>query len=152
MGDLLNAIAARPGWELLSIEAADWDDLPLLPADLTELRRRCGGVTTPGGLVVGQRVRSAQRAILGEAHPDDRSFHWYVIAEEDEGGTSERVVIDLHPDRLGRCYEAFWDRFGVVGSMPTVASSVTNLLERLLAANGEPYWSDGPTAGPDAYD
>lgn len=97
-------------------------------------------------------MRHAQEAILDETHPHDRSFHWYVIAETDDGATSERVVVDLHPARLGRCYDAFWDRFAVAGSMPVVADSVTAFLGGLLAADGEPYWSDGLPGSRDAYD
>jgi hypothetical protein len=72
---------------------------------------------TPKGLVIAQRLRHAQQAILGEKHPEDRSLHWYVIAEDDTSGTAERAVIDLHPARRGRCYDAFWDTFAVAGSM-----------------------------------
>jgi hypothetical protein len=149
---LLDEIAERPGWLVLAVEDAAWEARPALPDDLEELQRRCGGVRTPAGLVVGQRVRGAQAAILGEIHPNDRSFYWYVIAEMDDSATSERVVIDLHPHRLGRCYEAFWDRFAIAGSMPVVAASITELLEHLLDANGDVYWSDGLPGTADAYD
>jgi hypothetical protein len=152
LSDLLDDLAARPGWSLLPVEDAAWEAPPAAPADLDELRRRCGGIRTPGGLVVAHRVRSAQAAILGEAHPDDRSFHWYVIAETDDSSTSERAVVDLHPDRLGRCYDAFWDRFAIAGSMPVIAESVTELLERLRHADGDAYWSDLREGSADAYD
>jgi hypothetical protein len=149
---LLDEIAERPDWLALPVEDAAREARPALPDDLEELQRRCGGVRTPAGLVVGQHVRGAQAAVLGEVHPNDPSFYWYVIAEMDDSATSERVVIDLHPGRLGRCYDAFWDRFAIAGSMPVVAASVTELLQRLLDANGEAYWSDGLRGSADAYD
>ena len=82
----------------------------------------------PQGLLIAERVRQAQRVVLREAYPNDRSAHWYVIAEQDTTGTAERAVIDFHPARLGRCYAAFWDRSAIAGSMAVVATSFTDLL------------------------
>jgi hypothetical protein len=42
------------------------------------------------------------------------------------------VVVDLHPARAGRYYDAFWDTYGVVGQMPTVAFTVAGVLRRLV--------------------
>lgn len=60
------------------------------------------------------------------------------------------VTIDCSADRLGRCYDSFWDSHGVAGSCSIVALSFTDLLQRLLDNNGD-YWywlGDGgpPTA------
>jgi hypothetical protein len=114
MERLVAEVAGRENWQVIPAHDAAWDLLSeALPDDLAAFARLCGGIRTPAGLVIAQRVRHAQRAILGEEHPDDRSFHWYVIAEDDTTGTAERTVIDLHTKRLGRCYDAFWDRFAV---------------------------------------
>jgi hypothetical protein len=148
---LLDEIAERPGWRVLAVEDAAWEARPALPGDLEELRRRCGGVRTPAGLVVGQHVRGAQAAILGEVHPHDRSYYWYVIAEMDDSSHERARRNRPAPGPAGPFYEAFW-RFDIAGSMPVVAASVTELLERLLDANADVYWSDGLPASADAYD
>ena len=122
------------------------------PEDLRAFLDRCGGVRCGGGITVAHRVVAAQDAILGGRYPDDRSISWYVIAEESEASTAERVVMDLERRRLGRCYEAFWDRFGVAGSMPVVARSFSELLDRLAASDGAPYWSADQLDLGDAYD
>ena len=153
MDRLVVEVAGRDDWEVLAVEEASWDPLPAqLPNDLAAFARTCGGIRTPAGLVIGQWVRHAQRALLGEQYPDDRSFHWYVIAEDDTTGTAQRAVIDLCPARLGRCYDAFWDRFAVPGSMAVVATSFTDLLTRVIQARGAVYWSTQTLAIGDAYD
>jgi len=149
----LSDVADQAHWQVFPAAEAAWDaPLEALPADLAAFARFCGGICTPTGLVIGRRVRHAQRAVLGEEHPDDRSFLWYVIAESDESGTAERAVIDLDARRLGRCYDAFWDRFGVAGSMAVIATSFTDLLTRVIHAKGQAYWSSQPLGMGDAYD
>jgi len=76
----------------------------------------------------------------------------YVIAENDTTGTAERAFIDLHPARLGRCYDAFWDCFAVVGSMTVVATSFADLLARPNEADGDAYRWNNTSALGDAYD
>lgn len=62
----------------------------------------------------------------------------YVIADGGRDFRSDpHVVIDLHLDRLGRCYDAFWDTYGLVGEMPVVAVTVTELLQVLVASGGQ---------------
>jgi hypothetical protein len=64
------------------------------------------------------------------------------------------LTIDLNQERLGRCYDSFYDRHGIVGSYPTIAKSFTELLEQLFNNKGELlYWlnKDFPSLG-DAYD
>jgi hypothetical protein len=68
----------------------------------------------------------------------------------DQGGqdTDEHVLLDLSPARLDRLYAAFWDTFGVAGSMPVVAHSVAGALMWLV---GEQVTSSSDVLG-DAYD
>lgn len=64
------------------------------------------------------------------------------------------MSIDCAAGRLGRCYDSSWDRHGVVGECTVVALSFTELLQRLLNAQGTRwYWltSEAPAYG-DAYD
>jgi len=150
---LVAEVADQDGWETLPAANAPWDPLPQqLPDDLAAFARICGGIRTPRGLLIAERLRHAQHVILGEKHPEDRSFHWYVIAEGDTSGTAERAVIDLHPARRGRCYDAFWDSFAVAGSMDVVATSFTDLLTRVVEAGGAAYWSGEALGMGDAYD
>ena len=153
MSELVAGVAGRDDWKALPAEQAGWD-VPgaQLPEDLVDFGRLCGGIRTPEGLVIARNVRRAQPALLGEVRPEDRSFHWYVIAETDAAGTAERAVIDLHPARLGRCYDAFWDRFAVAGSSAVVAWSFTDFVARVIDAGGAAYWSSQSLGMGDAYD
>jgi antitoxin YokJ len=146
--------ARREGWEVFPPEKVTLDlaVLSQAPDDLQLFLGRCGGVRCGGGITVAHRIVAAQEDLLGERHASDRSVDWYVIAEEDEASTAERVVIDLDPQHLGRCYDGFWDIFGVAGSMPVVARSLSELLERLVASGGTPYWSSQDLGLGDAYD
>lgn len=79
------------------------------------------------------------------------SSGWYVIVDLDE---SNYLSVDLNRKRLGRCYQTFWDSYAVIGETPIVASSFSDLLERLLKSQGD-YWyflkEDFISLG-DAYD
>lgn len=64
------------------------------------------------------------------------------------------ITIDLAEKRLGRCYDSFWDRHGVVGESTIVAKSFTELLSQLFGNQGKSlFWlnSDFVYIG-DAYD
>ncbi len=60
------------------------------------------------------------------------------------------MAVDLHSDRLGRCYDAFWDTYGLVGETPVVAVNLVGLLQALVTSDGQ----DGalPGLSGDAYD
>ncbi len=93
----------------------------------------------------------ANPVIVGEDVEDDISNNWYIIADD---GNSQYITIDLALERLGQCYDSFWDRHGVVGEQAVVAKSFTELLERLCKAEGKSwYWTDpGFQSYGDAYD
>lgn len=102
-------------------------------------------------IVAANGLVGANSEIVGSECPEDVSDSWYIVAR---GGREEAISIDLHPDRLGRCYDSFWDRHGVAGSCAVVALSFGELLGRLLDAEGEYlYWlvNGGVNYG-DAYD
>jgi len=146
--------AEHAGWEVRPPETAILEHgvSERAPEDLRAFLERCGGVRCAGGIVVGRRIVPAQPETLGESDPSDRSVDWFVIAEDSDASTAERVVIDLNAARLGRCYEAFWDVFGVPGSMPIVARSFTEFLDRLRRADGVAFWSSEELGLGDAYD
>jgi len=134
-----------------------------LPQDLVEFWTLCGGMTFedwifPMTVVGPARFIAADLIVLGELADDPRTRAWYAIAEASESGGAERAVIDLAPDQLGHCYNAFWDRYANPGYMEVVARSFTELLRRLLLwepdeEDAGPYWMDDDFEAPgDAYD
>jgi hypothetical protein len=84
--------------------------------------------------------------------PGDLTNTCYVIVDGGQGSSTEpHLVIDLAPERVGRCYSATWDTYGIVGEMPVVATSIAELLELLLRDGGEDGLSTA-TPDRDAYD
>jgi hypothetical protein len=80
----------------------------------------------------------------------DISYDWFIIGKSSE----QYITIDLNPDRLGRCYDSFWDRHGVPADCQIIAKSFTDLLQKLFDGNGD-YWywlKDDFTYIGDAYD
>ena len=128
-----------------------------LPEDLREFYQKCGGVRLftsaryPIDIVRPDEMTRANPEIVARECPDDISDAWYVAAR---GGSEEALSIDCHPERLGRCYDSFWDRHGVVGDCAVVATSFSDLLERLVDARGGYwYWLEDTFVGyGDAYD
>lgn len=128
-----------------------------LPADIQAFYRLCGGmklfqeseyamtIVPPDEFVLSNPV------IIGELCEYDISSNWYMIAR---GGTSEYITIDLAEERFGRCYDSFFETYGMPGDSPIIAASFTQLLERLLEHSGERfYWlQDDFVPIGDAYD
>ena len=80
----------------------------------------------------------------------DISSDWYLIASDAEG---QYLTIDLHPQRLGRCYDSFIGHHAIKGFCPIIARSFSELLERLWLNKGNyPYWLDEAFSLGDAYD
>ena len=128
-----------------------------LPLDLRRFYELCGGADLFIGddfecsVVPPSRFLPANDVILGERVPDDRSDFWYVVASTSE---ETLAVIDLAESRLGRCYDAFHEIYGVAGSMPVIADSFTDLIVSLLSNAGSHwYWlQPGWKSLGDAYD
>lgn len=128
-----------------------------LPSDLAEFYRHCGGVSLSEDTIYPMRIVGPDELIrsnpeIAQAEdPQDISDTWYIVARGDCG---ETVSIDCSSDRLGRCYDSFWDIHAMAGSCPIVALSFTELLQRMFDGRGaDPYWvgDDAPSYG-DAYD
>lgn len=158
MTDLIESIHSAP-----SCSVARSAGLPTIspghecPPDLEQFYRVCGGVDLFSDSTYGLHISSplelvpANPIIIGQQIADDISSSWYVIGR---GDNSQFVTIDLHPARIGRCYDSFWDRHGVVGSCPVIALTFQELLERSFRnKGGHWYWlqSDFESLG-DAYD
>ena len=93
----------------------------------------------------------ANPVIVGELCEEDISSKWYIICKDSD---SNYITIDLATERLGRCYDSFWDRHGVVGECAIIARNFTELVMELFNSQGESlYWlgSDHQYLG-DAYD
>jgi hypothetical protein len=84
-------------------------------------------------------------------YPNDLTNGCYVIADGGrDSSTDPNIVVDLHPDRLGRCYLAFWETYGVVGEMVVVALTLAELLRSLIELDGR--MTASPAAYGDAYE
>ena len=128
-----------------------------LPDDLKEFYTLCGGLglflesDNPIYMVSPQEFVQANPVIVGELCPDDISSEWYIIADDKNG---QYITIDLSSERLGRCYDSFWDRHGLVGDCPIIARTFSELLLNIVINCGACwYWTrDDFQPFGDAYD
>lgn len=143
--DLVRAIAVTPDCRVFAAAGQPVvEEGHILPADLKEFYEICGGVSlfesAPfSATIVGpERCVLANPVIVGARGEGDISSSWYIIADD---SNSDYLTLDLAPERLGRCYDSFFDRHGVVGSCSIIARSFTELLERLIENRGRHwYW------------
>lgn len=117
-----------------------------LPDDLKAFYENCGGISFFANSEYGFTIVSpkemvlANLVIVGELCEEDISSEWYIICKDFEGNY---ITIDLAKERLGRCYDSFWDRHGVVGECTIVAKSFTELLSQLFTNQGKSlFWLD----------
>lgn len=135
----------------------DIEERYILPSDILEFYTLCGGVTLFAGsnyevnFVPPDRFVPSNLVIIGERCEEDMTSDWFIISNN---GSGQYISIDLNKQRLGKCYDSYYDRYGVVGECPVIALSFTELLTRLVENNGD-YWywlgSDFNSLG-DAYD
>lgn len=155
--ELLVLAASMPGCRVLPSKGMpSVDSSRLIPDDLQAFYGSCGGVELFTEALYSSVISSpndlvpANPVIVGESFPDDITDSWYIISR----GEEEFISIDLCPDRSGICYDSFPDVRGVAGSCAIVATSFSDLFERLLEGRGERwYWlnPDFVSLG-DAYD
>lgn len=128
----------------------------ILPEDVAAFYTLCGGLVVSKGdsyeieIVGPSDFVRVNPIIVGEECRDDITWDWFIIARSGE----QIVSIDLGASRVGRVYDSFWDRHGVAGSCPIIASSLTQFLERMWQVGVGPwYWAvqDFEPLG-DAYD
>ena len=81
----------------------------------------------------------------------DISFDWFIIARS---GRTQYVTIDCNPQRLGHCYDSFWDVHALRGDSRVIAVSFTEFLDRFLNNTDDIwYWTrDDFVPHGDAYD
>lgn len=116
----------------------------LLPDDLRLFYERCGGGSVRTGHAYGLDLRPPRglvptNTVTVPLEELDISSHWYVVANG-AGSTIDLVSIDLHPDRVGLCYDSFWDVHASPGNCAVVATSFTDLLRRALSSRDESWW------------
>ena len=116
------------------------------PDDLKVFYEDCGGVSFFLNSGYGFTIVSPKEMILanpiivGELCEEDISSEWYIIGKDTE---NNYITIDLAKERLGRCYDSFWDRHGVVGECAIVARNFTELLTQLYNNQGKSlFWLD----------
>ncbi len=129
-----------------------------LPDDLRVFYENCGGLVLfehtsfPTLFVPPKDLVLANPIIVGELAEDDISASWYIIASD--GTDSQKITIDLDLERLGRCYDSFWDRHAIAGSSTIIARSFTEFFERSLNSGGDEFYWNRPNFASlgDAYD
>jgi len=83
----------------------------------------------------------ANPIIANEEWDDDITYNWFIIAKS-EGSGGQYVTIDLGKERLGFCYDSYWDKH-VNFDCPIIAKNFTEFLERAYDAKGNIwYWSE----------
>ena len=117
-----------------------------LPNDLKVFYENCGGVCFFTDSAYGFTIVSPEEMVLanpiivGELCGEDISSEWYIIGKDTE---NNYITIDLAKERLGRCYDSFWDRHGVVGECAIVAQTFTELVSQLYSNQGKSlFWLD----------
>ena len=68
--------------------------------------------------------------MLAQDDHDDISWDWYTIAQTANG---DYFTIDLHPQRLGRCYDSFHETHAMPGDSPILGFSFDEFLVRIIA-------------------
>src|SRR5262245_50494792 len=127
MGELLRRIDVTSGCRVLPASGIPTvEEGHLMPADLVEFYARSGGAelftTKPFSIDMSSpdQLVLANPVLVGERVPDDISDSWYIVGR---AGAREFISVDLHPDRVGTCYDSFHEVHGVPGSCAVVALS-----------------------------
>ena len=117
-----------------------------LPSDVREFFELAGGVVflseraCPGPVrILGpDEVQRIDLAITGDHFASGPFSWWFAIADVVDGNY---IAIDLNPEHLGLCYDAFHETFAMPGYVNVIASSFSDLLQRLLKHKEDStYW------------
>ena len=122
-------------------------DDEVLPDDLRKFYELCGGADLflgtryPTHIVSPDNFVPANPIVLvgltSEQLSDPTyqfSNSWYIIADN---GSGEYITIDLNPNRLGYCYDSFWDTHPFDSTI--IAYSFKDLLMHLISDHGKQY-------------
>lgn len=115
-----------------------------LPNDLKEFYQYCNGVVLFSDCdysykILGiDEIKRTDLSIFGKLLFDEPSVYWYNIAKNNNG---DFICIDLSYQNYGICYDAFYETYGLIGDMPIIAHSFTELLYCLFQNQGQSlYW------------
>jgi hypothetical protein len=130
-----------------------------LPDDVRRFYQLCGGarIHRSSGygftVVAPEHVVRVDMDLLGKVYESDISSSWYVAATLN-ASVLDIISIDLAPERLSRCYCSFVGYHRLPGECPIVATSLTELLGRLLDEQGRYlfWWEEEFESLGDAYD
>lgn len=129
----------------------------ILPNDIKEFYSLCGGMdlylNTEGffyKILPPEKFLFANSEILGEEtvleissseeYQGDVTLDCFTIVSDSNG---DFLVTDLNKMRHGLCYDAFHETYGLVGDMPIIAKSFTELLKKLIKNEGKSiFWLD----------
>lgn len=119
----------------------------LVPEDLDRFFQVCGGIRfrendpmTRFRIRGSKEVLPATPIIRGNLYlqspveyDNDISHFWYLLGNE---GAEENLVIDFHPDRLGRCYDGYIGTYAS-SDCRIIALSFTDLLKGFIEWDGQ---------------
>lgn len=125
-------------------------DIPngyVLPPDILEFYRQCGGMELYPESSFGFRILPAEEVvqvnplIVGELCEEDISSGWFVAAKD---GNGNYISIDLRAGRKnGFCYDSSIECHGLVGDCAVVARCFSDLLVNLYVNKGKSiYWKE----------
>lgn len=142
---LIKKIASTPDCRLFEADGLPTiDEKHRLPKDIREFYEQCGGAVLYENadyqiyILRLAEFKLANLVIVGELCEEDISSEWYIVCTDGKG---EYLTIDLNEDRKGKCYDSFFDRHGIVGETQVIATSFTDLIQRLLDNKGRHrYW------------
>ncbi len=149
--DLLDTIRGMPDCNVYAPKGIpSIHQVHRLPEDLQQFFTLCGGIDlyfNSGysiSIVLPEKLALANLVIWAGfpqeliAPIDHISWSWYIIAE---GRNSQYITIDLSLERLGNCYDSYWDSYANPGDTPIIARSFTDLLFKLVNNRGMHwYW------------
>ncbi len=151
MSNLINNIRSTPDCIIYPpVGLPSIQEGHVLPDDLHEFYEMCGGmdlftsepfsisIVPPEKLVLANPVIISNwtESEMKQDTEDEPSWSWHIIAE---AANSQYITIDLIAERLGQCYDIFWEIHPADSTI--VANSFTDLLIRLLANRGHHwYW------------
>ena len=152
--NLIDLIQAEPGCLLLPPKGQPRleSSQHAVPDDLVYFYERCGGadlfmahdfgfrVVPPDELKTSNPLlKRFDYGARKDIFDSDVSAAWYLLFTS--AGPEENIVIDLHPDRKGMCYDGYLNTYASSDCM-IVAQSFTEALQGVVNCRGEAlFWS-----------
>lgn len=143
MLDLLQQISKNQSCKIIP-KLENYDCSIRLPDDLKTFYTYCNGIelfidSDYVYKIVGiDEITRTDLNIVGELMNEGSSVYWYDIAHDNNG---DFLSIDLSDEYFGRCYDSFYETYGLISDMPIIAQSFGELLLKLFESQGKYlYW------------